>query len=245
MSKFRKSKLENLTQDNILDFLSEITSGKKETTRFTYYSTLSSFFVLAINSFDLTIVNPCKLPGIKKLFKRPRLSPWKILEKESVDEIIFRTINRRDRLLLELMARGGMRVGEVLKLMPEDIHGHKLILKKPKSGREMEIVYLPKKVADRLRDYVQLKEIETESRIFPISHVTAWRIVQKAGRLIGIKISFHDFRRHAATFASRAGVPIEIVSKVILRHSDLSTTQRYLGKISDVEATRWIENIHS
>ena len=50
-------------------------------------------------------------------------------------------------------------------------------------------------------------------------------------------------RRHAATYASRSGVPVEIVSKVILRHTNLSTTQRYLGKVSDVEAVRWIENL--
>jgi hypothetical protein len=30
----------------------------------------------------------------------------------------------------------------------------------------------------------------------------------------------------------------EIVSKVILRHADLSTTQRYFGKVNDSEAIR-------
>jgi hypothetical protein len=50
----------------------------------------------------------------------------------------------------------------------------------------------------------------------------------------------HDLRRHAATYASRAGTPIEIVSKVILRHANLSTTQRYLGKIGDTEAVRCV-----
>jgi len=34
----------------------------------------------------------------------------------------------------------------------------------------------------------------------------------------------HDLRRHSATYASRSGVPIEIVSKLILRHANLSTT---------------------
>jgi len=34
------------------------------------------------------------------------------------------------------------------------------------------------------------------------------------------------------------------VSKVILRHANLSTTQRYLGKVSDSEAVRWIENLY-
>ena len=66
----------------------------------------------------------------------------------------------------------------------------------------------------------------------------------KAGRVAGIHVRPHDLRRHAATYASRSGVPIEIVSKVILRHANLATTQRYLGKVSDVEAIRWIENIH-
>ena len=50
--------------------------------------------------------------------------------------------------------------------------------------------------------------------------------------------------RHAATYASRSGVPIEIVSKVILRHGNLSTTQRYLGTVSDVGAMRWIDNLY-
>jgi len=37
---------------------------------------------------------------------------------------------------------------------------------------------------------------------------------------------------------------IEIVSKVILKHANLSTTQRYLGTVSDVEAMRWIDNLY-
>jgi integrase len=69
-------------------------------------------------------------------------------------------------------------------------------------------------------------------------------MVRKAGRLVGIHLRPHDLRRHAATFASRSGASIEIVSKVILRHAHLSTTQRYLGKVNDVEAMRWIENLY-
>ena len=45
-------------------------------------------------------------------------------------------------------------------------------------------------------------------------------------------------------YASRAGTLIEIVSIIILRHSHLSTTQRYLGKISDIDALKWIENLY-
>jgi integrase len=67
--------------------------------------------------------------------------------------------------------------------------------------------------------------------------------VCKAGKLVGIHLRPHDLRRHAATHASRSGTPIEIISKVILRHANLTTTQRYLGRVSEAEALRWIENV--
>jgi integrase/recombinase XerD len=53
-----------------------------------------------------------------------------------------------------------------------------------------------------------------------------------------------DPRRHAATFASRSGTPLEIAGKVISRHSTVATTQRYLGKVSDTEAVRLIEHLY-
>jgi hypothetical protein len=43
-------------------------------------------------------------------------SRWEIIEKDTIDEIIFRTTKTCNRLILELMAGGGMHIGEVLKL---------------------------------------------------------------------------------------------------------------------------------
>ena len=167
------------------------------------------------------------------------------LEKETVDEIIFRMASVRNRLLVELMARGGMRVGEVLKLKVSDIDDRRLILRAPKSGRDEEVVFIPTKIAQRLREFIRDRDIKAAERVFPIGYGAARRIVKKAGNVVGIKLTPHDLRRHAATFASRSGVPIEIVSKIILRHSNLATTQRYLGKVSDSEAMRWIESLYN
>jgi len=180
---------------------------------------------------------------LRKTFRLARGHQWNILEKDVVDEIIFKTDNPRNRLMLELMARGGMRIGEVLKLRAMDVDDRKLLLISPKSGREFEVVFIPKKVADRLKDYIRSNDIQQSQRVFPISYTGARRIVKKSGRMVGVELCPHDLRRHAATYASRSGAPIEIVSKVILRHANLSTTQRYLGKVSDTEAIRWIENI--
>ena len=181
---------------------------------------------------------------LRKMFRERPPQQWKIVEKDLVDEIIFRTMKPRNRIMLELMARCGMRVGEVLKIWPMDIQDRKLTLAGPKSGKESEVVFIPQKVADRLKEYVKESGAGTEQRLFPISYNAARIMVRKAGKLGGIHLRPHDLRRHAATFASRSGTPIEIVSKVIMRHAHLSTTQRYLGKVTDVEAMRWIENLY-
>jgi integrase len=123
---------------------------------------------------------------MRKLFKNTEIPPWKILEKDVVDEIIFRTIKPRNRLMLELMARGGMRIGEVLKLTPADVDERKLILREPKSGRGQEVAFIPQKLADRLKEYIRKKKIECEVRIFPLTY-TAARIMA----VVSLKKWFH------------------------------------------------------
>ena len=126
--------------------------------------------------------------------------------------------------MLELMARGDMRIGEVLNLTPRDVEDRKLIICDPKSGRKMEFVFIPRKVADRLRQYIRENGIEPGRKIFPITYSAARAMVVKSGKMVGIHLRPHDLRRHSASFASRAGTPLEIVSKVILRHANLSTS---------------------
>jgi integrase/recombinase XerD len=243
-AQFDERDLDSITPDEILSFLTEINQKTKQLNKKTRYSRLTSFFNFVIENLDPNFKSPCDTPMLKKFYRAPALTRWNIIEKEVADEAIFRTIKPRNRLVLELMARGGMRISEVLQLTPGDIEDRKLTLKAPKSGKEREIVFIPQKAADRLREYISAKKIETDQRVFPISYTAGRRIVNKAGKVVGIHLRPHDLRRLAATFASRSGVPIEIVSKVILRHANLSTTQRYLGTVSDVEAMRWIDNLY-
>ena len=242
---FGERDMSTITSDEILSFLTPLTEGNKQSTKRSRYSGLSSFFNLIKNTLDPKLENPCSSPMLRKLFKPPKMVQWTILEKEIVDEIIFRTVKTRNRLLLELMTRGGMRVSEVLKLTRRDVDGRKLIIRDPKSGKEREVVFIPQKVADRLREYVEQNDIAPDQQIFQLTYQGARAVVKKVGKLVGIHLRPHDLRRHAATHASRSGTPIEIVSKVILRHANLATTQRYLGKVSDTEAMRWIENSYA
>ena len=224
--------------------MNQITKGRKSQTKRARFTSLMAFFNFAKNNLDPDFTNPCDSPMLRKLFRPKVKTHWDILEKDTVDEIIFRTTKIRDRLILELMARGAIRICEVLKLTPNDVGDRKLLLREPKSGRETEIIFIPQKVADRLKGYVEAQKIGLHDRIFPICYEAARSVVIKAGKLVGPHLRPHDLHRHAATYASRSGVPLEIISKLILRHSNLSTTQIYLGKISDSEALKWIETIY-
>ena len=241
---FNGRELGSIKTEEVISFLAELSNGKKQNTKRGRYMTLSAFFNLIINTVMPDMRNPCQSPASRNLFRKPKAHQWNVFDKDTIDEAIFRTVHVRNRLMLELMARGGMRVSEVLGLKPNDIEDRKLLLHEPKSGREQEVVFIPQKLCNRLVNYVRDHNIQYNQRIFPITYAGARKMVVKIGDKLDIKLRPHDLRRHAATYASRAGVPIEIISKVILRHSDLSTTQQYLGKVSDLEAIRWVENLH-
>ena len=103
---------------------------------------------------------------------------------------------------------------------------------------------MPEHIATRITAYITNKGLDSDDRVFKISYTTVRNPLAELGQSLGIKIAPHDLRRHSATYASRNGVPLEIISKVLLRHADLKTTQVYLGKVSDSEAIRWMDILH-
>lgn len=242
--RFSEYEITSISADNVGKFLEDYTEGQNRSTRHLRYSQLKTFFNYVIETRDLTIKNPCNAGVLAKTFKNVATRPRKILDKETVDEIIFNSRNIRDRLILELQARCGLRVGEVLNLRASDVSGRKLLIQEPKSGRDAEVAFMPEQISIRLSDYIQANQLPPEKRIFPLCYSAVRNIVTGLGKKMNVKIAPHDLRRHSATYASRNGVPLEIISKVILRHQDLKTTQVYLGKISDTEAIRWMDILH-
>ena len=71
--------------------------------------------------------NPCIAPFLAKAFKTPKQLTRRILDREMVEELIYITKNLRDRLVVELQARCGLRIGELLKIKVSDVSGRKLI----------------------------------------------------------------------------------------------------------------------
>lgn len=242
---FGDQDVDSIPENDVATFLELITDGLKQSTKNGRAGHLRAFFNFVAEAFDLDFRNPCSRGLVKKLFKKPRHQPKELIDKELIDEIMY-SARGGDRLMLELMGRGGMRIGEVLQIRPRNLHleANTVGIDQPKSGRQGEVVYISSKMMRRLDDYVRQEHILPDKRIFPISYTTARRRVCGFGKAVGVKLSPHDLRRHAATQASRAGTPLEFVSKVILRHADLATTQIYLGAVSHAEASRVMENLY-
>lgn len=188
--------------------------------------------------------NPCNTSLLRKSYRTPKQVFRKVLEGEAVNEMIYNTKRVRDRLILELQARCGLRIGELLKIKVSDVSDRTITLREPKSGKESELAYMPENVSKKLTEYIKDKALQSDDRPFPICYSTARALVRRLGEKVNVRISPHDLRRYSATYASRNGVPLEVVSKVILRHQDLKTIQAYLGKISDSEAIRWMDILH-
>ena len=139
--------------------------------------------------------NPCLSPAVKVLFHRPKITHWIIFDKDTIDEAIFRTLNTRNRLILELIAQGGMRISEVLGLKLTDIDGQKLLLHTPESGKEQEIVFITNKLSGRFLNYVRETPISFNQHIFPITYAGAQKMVVRVGDMVGMLVKFLIMRR--------------------------------------------------
>lgn len=123
LSKFRDQignsrQLDGISSEEVLSFLNKITEGGKQQTKHGRYSHLKAFFNFIKINFDSTFQNPCDTPMLRKLYRPGKPNHWSIVEKETIDEIIFRTpyrsaVNQElpDSMLLFLIV---VRVSEIL-----------------------------------------------------------------------------------------------------------------------------------
>jgi integrase/recombinase XerD len=241
---FGETAMDAISAEDIQQFLLIVTDGRARSSARLRYAQTKALFNFMVENGKVAS-NPCDDLMLRKTFRAPRYKDKDVVAREVIDELIYRCRKPRNRLIMELQARCGLRIGEVLKLRVSDVNERKLVLRKPKSGREQEVAFMPEAIATRLRNYISNQALAADQPLFPICYSTARSFIKKLGEKANVRIRPHDLRRHSATYASRNGVPLEVISKVILRHSDPKTTQMYLGKVTDAEAIRWVDVLHS
>ncbi|MHB8092563.1 MAG: tyrosine-type recombinase/integrase, partial [Syntrophales bacterium] len=170
--------MDTITPEEIFHFLEDLTKNMAKSTRRLRYAQLKAFYNFIIDRCSLNMRNPCNVSLLSKSFRAPKQVPHKILERETVDEMIYNTTRQRDRLILELQARCGLGIGELLKIKASDVSDRTITFREPKSGKDTERAYMPENVSRKLAEYIKEESLQGEARVFPICYSTAISLVR-------------------------------------------------------------------
>jgi site-specific recombinase XerD len=145
-------------------------------------------------------------------------------------------VGRRDRAVLKLLARLGLRAGEVARLQLDDIEwkaGEIVVVGK---GPRLDRLPLPHDVGEAIVEYLRDGRPRVSSRalflrsvapIVGLSSVGVTEIVARAGARVGLApLGAHRLRHTAATEMLRAGASLPDIGQV-LRHRRLGSTTVY------------------
>ena len=143
----------------------------------------------------------------------------------------------RDRCLLLLMFRHGLRVSEALglKLSQVDLEGRTLHVARLKKGlstthplRSDECRALRAWLAERERMQPKGKALFVSERRGPLSRKTAWLAVRRYGEAAGLEVAAHPHMlRHACGFAlADQGADTRLIQDY-LGHRNIQHTVRY------------------
>jgi site-specific recombinase XerD len=146
---------------------------------------------------------------------------------------------RRDRAMLSLLARAGLRVSELVALRPADLtlsyRKGQLVVRHGKGLKERTLP-ITKQARVELLAYLAVRPEFGGETLFvsrrggPLDSRDVQRLVSKAARLAGITqpVTPHLLRHSFATRALRQGeVDLATLSQ-LLGHTNLATTARYL-----------------
>jgi len=157
-----------------------------------------------------------------------------VLSKEEVKRILDVTTNIKHKAILMLMYSGGLRVGELVKLKPEDMDAERGVIHiRGSKGRKDRYTILSKSALVVLRKYYA--HYNSKKWLFegarPGRHIstrTVQAIFKYACEKAGIKkeVSAHSLRHSFATHLLESGVDLRYIQE-ILGHKSSKTTEIY------------------
>lgn len=141
--------------------------------------------------------------------------------------------NERIATVLQLEYNLGLRVGDILNLIMDsfvkDGSRYRLDIHEQKTGKYRNFT-VPVEIYNYIRDYAYENNIHPKARLFPVTERAVLKHLKLVCEYLGITgVGSHSFRK---AFATNVYVNnhynIELV-RVLLQHSSVTVTQRYIG----------------
>jgi site-specific recombinase XerD len=180
----------------------------------------------------------------------PAFASWRLaklpryLAAEQVDRLIAAcngssSQSRRDRAILLLLARLGLRAGDVAQLRLADIEWQTGTLRVSGKGRYQVRLPLPQEIGDAIIDYLACRPATCIGDHVFVRNIAPFRsflcgdgisnVVRRAMKRAGVTSpakGAHVLRHTAATEMLRRGVPLDRIA-LVLRHRGIDTTAYY------------------
>ncbi len=176
-------------------------------------------------------VLPRKLPSFLEVHEVEKI--LECLENDGADAI-------RDKMIVELLYGGGLRVSELSNLLITQIYSEAAYLRVTGKNNKERLVPIGEEALNAIQKYKEM--VRSSIQIKPgfsdhlllnkagknLSRISIFNIVVKAGKMAGIKkkISPHTFRHTFATHLLEGGADLRLIQEM-LGHESITTTEIY------------------
>ena len=203
-------------------------------------------YLRAVYAFIVFLVDQGVLPYTimqpKIKVKLPQALP-RAIPAEDVKRLLEAITTVRDRALILLLLRTGMRIGELLGVKVSDINltERKILIYVGEKNYQGRAVYYNKDAKQALQHWLTERDTQSDY-LFPgrsgqgtLGYVTAWSAMRRALERAGLSdkgYSLHHLRHTFATDMLNAGMRLEVLQQ-ILGHQEIEMTLRY-AKMTDL-----------
>jgi integrase/recombinase XerD len=227
-----RTSLETVTRDDLSSFIEhEQDRGMQPNTVHTRIRLLYALFQFLV---DRDVMAPDLLTR-KLRIKVPEALP-RALEPEDVRQLLAVIQHERDRALILVLLRTGMRIGELLDTRMAEVNLREkcIAIREAQKNRVGRVVYLSKDACQALQVWLEKRGLEQgylfygqgrQRLSYTAARVRLGKHLARAG-LAYKGYSLHCLRHTCATDLLNAGMRLECVQQ-ILGHSSIEMTRRY------------------
>jgi site-specific recombinase XerD len=236
--------IEAVTHKKLLAYLDHLLDrGLKPKTINCHLDSIRGFYHYLMEEEQVQMVHPVKR-GYALRLSRPLP---RHLKDEEVGRLFKVIHDRRDRALVMLMLRCGLRVEEVarLKLAALDLRRRQLFVHQGKGAKD-RVVYLSNDAYEALVQYLRVRPANRVREVFLVAKgrcrgkAISVRGIQKRlehyARQARLKVSCHQLRHTMATQLLNADAALVTIQD-LLGHTRIKTTQRYC-RVSNLKVQR-------